>query len=99
MGDYPLVKLVGDRLNEAGKHLLTHTDGENHDLPPLYPAYGHFESIGQLRNPEEGDCQSSGTSYDDVANEESIQTDYIRVLNPIHTVLRYNPRFSDVWGR
>ena len=36
----PWLKHVGERAHEAGKFLLTHTDGENRDLLPLYPACG-----------------------------------------------------------
>ena len=33
----PWLTKVADRLHAAGKHLLTHTDGENQALLPLYP--------------------------------------------------------------
>jgi hypothetical protein len=36
----PWLKKVSDRFHAAGKLLLTHTDGENRDLLPLYPACG-----------------------------------------------------------
>ena len=36
----PWLKRVSDRVHEAGKYLLTHTDGENKDLLPLYPPCG-----------------------------------------------------------
>lgn len=36
----PWLKKVSDRLHAAGKFLLTHTDGENRALLPLYPACG-----------------------------------------------------------
>lgn len=36
----PWLKLVADRLHARGKFLLTHTDGENQNLLPLYPACG-----------------------------------------------------------
>lgn len=36
----PWLKKVSDRLHAAGKFLLTHTDGENQGLLPLYPACG-----------------------------------------------------------
>ncbi len=36
----PWLKRVSDRLHAAGKFLLTHTDGENKALLPLYPACG-----------------------------------------------------------
>jgi uroporphyrinogen-III decarboxylase len=36
----PWLKKVSDRLHAAGKLLLTHTDGENKRLLPLYPACG-----------------------------------------------------------
>ena len=36
----PWLKKVSDRLHAAGKHLLTHTDGENRALFPLYPGCG-----------------------------------------------------------
>lgn len=34
----PWLKLVADRVHAAGKFLLTHTDGENQKLLPLYPS-------------------------------------------------------------
>lgn len=36
----PWLKRVSERLHAAGKYLLTHTDGENKALLPLYPACG-----------------------------------------------------------
>jgi hypothetical protein len=36
----PWLKKVSDRLHAAGKFVLTHTDGENKRLLPLYPACG-----------------------------------------------------------
>jgi hypothetical protein len=36
----PWLKKVSDRLHAAGKFVLTHTDGENSRLLPLYPACG-----------------------------------------------------------
>jgi hypothetical protein len=36
----PWLKTASDRLHKAGKLLLTHTDGENRDLLPLYPRTG-----------------------------------------------------------
>ncbi|MDA0746489.1 MAG: hypothetical protein O2954_08210 [bacterium] len=36
----PWLKKVSARVHAAGKHLLTHTDGENKALFPLYPACG-----------------------------------------------------------
>ena len=36
----PWLQRVSDRLHAAGKFLLTHTDGENQSLLPLYPACG-----------------------------------------------------------
>ena len=36
----PWLKKAGERLHAAGKYLLTHTDGENQALLPLYPACG-----------------------------------------------------------
>ena len=36
----PWLKRVGTRLHQQGQYLLTHTDGENHDLLPLYPDCG-----------------------------------------------------------
>ena len=36
----PWLKKVSVRLHAAGKYLLTHTDGENRGLLPLYPACG-----------------------------------------------------------
>jgi hypothetical protein len=36
----PWLQRVGDRLHAAGKFLLTHTDGENQKLLPLYPSCG-----------------------------------------------------------
>jgi hypothetical protein len=36
----PWLKKASDRLHAAGKILLTHTDGENRALLPLYPACG-----------------------------------------------------------
>jgi uroporphyrinogen-III decarboxylase len=36
----PWLKRVSDRLHAAGKLVLTHTDGENSKLLPLYPACG-----------------------------------------------------------
>ena len=36
----PWLKKVSDRVHAAGKFLLTHTDGENRGLLPLYPACG-----------------------------------------------------------
>lgn len=36
----PWLKKVSDRLHAAGKLVLTHTDGENKKLLPLYPACG-----------------------------------------------------------
>ena len=36
----PWLKKVSDRVHAAGKLLLTHTDGENRALLPLYPACG-----------------------------------------------------------
>jgi len=36
----PWLKKVSERLHAAGKFLLTHTDGENRALLPLYPACG-----------------------------------------------------------
>jgi hypothetical protein len=34
----PWLQMVSDRVHEAGKLLLTHTDGENEDLLALYPS-------------------------------------------------------------
>jgi hypothetical protein len=36
----PWLKKVSDRLHSVGKYVLTHTDGENKRLLPLYPACG-----------------------------------------------------------
>jgi hypothetical protein len=36
----PWLSYVSDRLHTAGKFVLTHTDGENKRLLPLYPACG-----------------------------------------------------------
>lgn len=36
----PWLKKASDRLHAAGKRVLTHTDGENKKLLPLYPACG-----------------------------------------------------------
>lgn len=36
----PWLQRVGQRLHAKGKYLLTHTDGENQKLLPLYPACG-----------------------------------------------------------
>jgi len=36
----PWLKRVSERVHAAGKYLLTHTDGENKALLPLYPACG-----------------------------------------------------------
>ena len=36
----PWLRRAADRAHAAGKHLLTHTDGENQALLPLYPACG-----------------------------------------------------------
>jgi uroporphyrinogen-III decarboxylase len=36
----PWLKKAGDRVHAAGKFLLSHTDGENKALLPLYPACG-----------------------------------------------------------
>ena len=36
----PWLRRVSDRLHAAGKHLLTHTDGENRGLLPLYRTSG-----------------------------------------------------------
>ena len=36
----PWLEKVADKLHAAGKHLLTHTDGENRALLPFYPACG-----------------------------------------------------------
>jgi hypothetical protein len=36
----PWLKWAADRVHEAGKFLLTHTDGENEKLLPLYPGCG-----------------------------------------------------------
>jgi hypothetical protein len=36
----PWLKKVSNRVRAAGKHLLTHTDGENKGLLPYYPACG-----------------------------------------------------------
>ncbi len=36
----PWLKMVSDRLHDAGKLLLTHTDGENKNLLPFYPQTG-----------------------------------------------------------
>jgi len=36
----PWLRRVGESVHESGKLLLTHTDGENHDLLPYYPDCG-----------------------------------------------------------
>ena len=41
----PWLKMVSDRLHDAGKLLLTHTDGENKNLLPFTPRPGMTELI------------------------------------------------------
>ena len=36
----PWLRRVGERLHASGKYLVTHCDGENRDLLPLYPGCG-----------------------------------------------------------